>query len=207
MKNTHVIELLKKCSQKKSIITTSAGATSLVLIDLLYRAKVNIPVILIDTGFLFPETIEFFNSFKKRYPSLNFITIQNNISKENFFINNKIENIEFCCKKNKIDVIRDYLIDNKIEYWITGPRKEQTDARKSLIEFQKTNIGIIKVHPLLEWTEKEMIEYLEKRNLPVNPLNLKGYESIGCYPCTNKGSGREGRWKGEKTECGLHLHK
>ena len=58
---------------------------------------------------------------------------------------------------------------------------------------------------MLDWSEEEMMEYLKSRNLLLNPLYYDGYGSIGCYPCTNHGKSRGGRWNGKKTECGLHV--
>lgn len=204
-KEREVIELFQKLKSNNSLITTSAGSTSFVLIDLLYKSGVKTPVVFIDTGFLFEETLEFFEQMKDVYDGLEFITLKSSYNKENFIQGGKIINSEYCCKKNKVDLLRDYLIVNKVDYWISGPRKDQTDLRKNLSLYEKTNFGTIKVYPMLEWTEEEMMQYLKEKNLPLNPLYYEGYESIGCYPCTQKGQGRDGRWSGKKTECGLHV--
>ncbi len=208
LKNEHeVIEIFKKLESSNSIITTSAGSTSFVLIDLLYRSNSKIPVIFIDTGFLFKETLEFYEQMKKNYDSIEFIRLESEYNKKDFIKDGRILNIEYCCKKNKVDVLRNYLLKNKIEYWISGPRRDQTDLRKALSLYEKTNYGVTKVYPMLDWNEEDMMVYLKERKLPLNPLFYEGYESIGCYPCTKQGQGRDGRWSGEKTECGLHVEK
>ncbi|MFA7090234.1 MAG: phosphoadenylyl-sulfate reductase [Arcobacteraceae bacterium] len=204
-KEQEVIELFQKLETSNTVITTSAGSTSLVLIDLLYRSNVKIPVVFIDTGFLFQKTIDFFTQNKAKYFNIEFITLISSYNRSEFLENGKILNTEYCCKKNKVDLLRNYLIKNKIEYWISGPRKTQTNLRKNLSLYEKTNFGTTKVYPMLEWTEDEMMHYLKEKELPLNPLYYEGYESIGCYPCTQKGQGRDGRWNGEKTECGLHI--
>jgi phosphoadenosine phosphosulfate reductase len=93
------------------------------------------------------------------------------------------------------------------EGWITGIRREQgpTRAQAELSEHDDGR-GLWKYNPLAHWTEKDLWRRIHERNLPYNPLHDNGYASIGCEPCTQPGSGREGRWAGtEKTECGLHV--
>ena len=92
------------------------------------------------------------------------------------------------------------------EGWITGIRREQgpTRAETQLIERDERR-GLWKYNPLAQWTEKDLWRRIHERDLPYNPLHDQGYASIGCAPCTQPGSGREGRWVGtDKTECGLH---
>ena len=93
------------------------------------------------------------------------------------------------------------------EGWITGIRREQgpTRAATELIERDDAR-GLWKYNPLAHWTDKDLWRRIHERDLPYNPLHDQGYESIGCAPCTQPGSGREGRWAGtDKTECGLHV--
>ena len=66
--------------------------------------------------------------------------------------------------------------------------------------------GVWKFNPLAEWTDADVWSYVHLHNLPYHPLHDRGYESIGCAPCTLPGNGRDGRWAGQdKTECGLHV--
>jgi phosphoadenosine phosphosulfate reductase len=206
-KEKEIIALFQKLENNRAIVTTSAGATSFVLIDLLCRAGSKIPVVFIDTGFLFRETLFFFQQIKNHYHNMEFFTLKSSYNQKDFLKDEKIIDFEYCCKKNKVDLLRNYLLENKIEHWISGPRRDQTDFRKNLSLYEKTNFGTTKVYPMLEWTEDEMMQYLKDKNLPLHPLYARGYGSIGCYPCTKKGQGRDGRWNGAKTECGLHVER
>lgn len=105
---------------------------------------------------------------------------------------------------NKVDVLHDYLAKNEITHWVSAPRRDQTIIRENLKVFEQASKGITKIYPMLEWTEDEMMSYLKEKNLPLNPLYYEGYESIGCYPCTKKGQGRDGRWNGQKIEYEVH---
>ncbi|MGH2839533.1 MAG: phosphoadenosine phosphosulfate reductase family protein, partial [Solirubrobacteraceae bacterium] len=92
--------------------------------------------------------------------------------------------------------------------WITGLRREHgpTRAETALVEVDERRGAIAKYSPLAFWTERDLWARIHERGLPYHPLHDQGYESIGCAPCTQPGSGREGRWAGsEKTECGLHV--
>ena len=83
--------------------------------------------------------------------------------------------------------------------------RDPTRAATELIERDESR-GLWKYNPLAHWTDKDLWRRIHERDLPYNPLHDRGYESIGCAPCTQPGTGREGRWAGtEKTECGLHV--
>ena len=94
-----------------------------------------------------------------------------------------------------------------MDAWITGIRREQSPTRAAAESVERDSArGVWKFNPLAEWTDKDVWRYVHDRDLPYHPLHDRGYESIGCAPCTLPGSGREGRWAGqEKTECGLHV--
>ena len=93
------------------------------------------------------------------------------------------------------------------EAWITGIRREQGPTRAPRrADRTRRARGLCKYNPLAHWSDKDLWRRIHERELPYNPLHDQGYESIGCAPCTQPGSGREGRWAGtEKTECGLHV--
>lgn len=192
-----------------TVLTTSCGATSALLIDLVSRSGCSIPVVFVDTGFMFKETVSFFYELKKRYTTLFFIRLKNENNKQAYFKQHnsgEIENTNRCCHDNKITVLDTYIEANGIQCWISALRKEQTQFRSKLGNTQMTSKGVLKLFPLIEWTEQDVKEYMKLYGLPYNPLVYKGFESIGCEPCTSKGTGRCGRWLGaEKTECGLHF--
>ena len=95
----------------------------------------------------------------------------------------------------------------RLDAWVTGLRREQAATRVGVepLEHDERR-GIWKVNPLADWTNQDVWRYIAEHDLPYNPLHDRGYESIGCAPCTQPGSGREGRWAGQdKLECGLHV--
>jgi phosphoadenosine phosphosulfate reductase len=93
-----------------------------------------------------------------------------------------------------------------VDAWITGIRREQAATRSDATKLERDEQrGLWKVNPLADWSEKDIWRYVYKHDLPYNPLHDRGYASIGCAPCTQPGSGREGRWAGtDKIECGIH---
>jgi phosphoadenosine phosphosulfate reductase len=112
--------------------------------------------------------------------------------------------LQNCCSAAKVDALERAL--EGVEAWITGIRREQATTRADSIKLERDERrGIWKVNPLADWTEKDLWRYIHKHDLPYNPLHDHGYASIGCAPCTQPGSGREGRWAGtDKIECGIH---
>ena len=93
-----------------------------------------------------------------------------------------------------------------VDAWISGIRREQAPTRSAASKLQRDERRCIwKLNPLVDWTEQDIWRYIYAHDLPYNSLHDQGYASIGCAPCTQPGSGREGRWAGQdKTECGLH---
>jgi phosphoadenosine phosphosulfate reductase len=155
-------------------------------------------VVTIDTGVLFAETLETWRAFEQRFGVE--IEVQDASSPENPW-----SGPEHCCSVAKVAALESALAG--AEGWITGIRREQGPTRASteLIE-RDAKRGLWKYNPLAHWTDKDLWRRIHERNLPYNPLHDQGYESIGCAPCTQPGSGREGRWAGtDKTECGLHV--
>lgn len=155
-------------------------------------------IVTIDTGVLFPETLETWRAFEQRFGVT--IEVQDASNPENPW-----SGPEHCCSVAKVAALEASLAG--AEGWITGIRREQgpTRAGTELIE-RDAKRGLWKYNPLAHWTDKDLWRRIHERDLPYNPLHDRGYESIGCAPCTQPGSGREGRWAGtEKTECGLHV--
>jgi phosphoadenosine phosphosulfate reductase len=155
-------------------------------------------IVTIDTGVLFPETLQTWREFEERFGVK--IEVQDASSGGEPW-----SGPEHCCSVAKVAALEDSLAGAK--GWITGIRREQgpTRAQTELIERDEGR-GLWKYNPLAHWTDKDLWRRINERDLPYNPLHDQGYESIGCAPCTRPGSGREGRWAGtEKTECGLHV--
>jgi phosphoadenosine phosphosulfate reductase len=157
-----------------------------------------IKIATIDTGVLFPETLQTWKEFEQRF----------GVSIEVFDASSAStpwSGPEHCCSVAKVAALESAL--EGAEGWITGIRREQgpTRAQTELIEADAKR-ALHKYNPLALWSEKDLWARIFERELPYNPLHDQGYASIGCAPCTLPGAGREGRWAGsEKTECGLHV--
>jgi phosphoadenosine phosphosulfate reductase len=169
-----------------------------VLLDLLLPLAPDARVFTIDTGVLFPETIETWRAYEERWGL-------------------KVEVVdasaqppwtggERCCSNGaKAAALQEAL--KGADAWITGLRREQAPTRDAVEVLARDEArGIWKVNPLAGWTDKDVWAHIAEHDLPYNPLHDQGYASIGCAPCTQPGEGREGRWAGEdKSECGLHV--
>jgi phosphoadenosine phosphosulfate reductase len=168
-----------------------------VLIDMLMAIEPRARVFTIDTGALFPETYEVWRKLEDRYK----------LAVEVFDASsmNGPWSPENCCGPRKVAALDRAL--KGVDGWITGIRREQAPGRAEAPkeEWQEER-GIWKFNPLADWTEDDVWRYVVEHDLPYNPLHDRGYQSIGCTPCTVPGVGREGRWAGQdKTECGLHV--
>lgn len=155
-------------------------------------------MVTIDTGVLFPETLQTWRAFEERFGVQ--IEVRDASNAEQPW-----SGPDHCCSVAKVAALESALTG--AEGWITGIRREQgpTRAGTELIERDEKR-GLWKYNPLAHWTDKDLWRRIHERDLPYNPLHDQGYESIGCAPCTQPGAGREGRWAGrDKTECGLHV--
>jgi phosphoadenosine phosphosulfate reductase len=186
----------------KAVLLCSFQKEESVLLDELLRLDQGtgraVRIVTIDTGVLFPETLEAWRAFEERFGVR--IEVQDASSPGAPW-----SGPEHCCSAAKVAALETSL--DGAEGWITGIRREQgpTRAKAELIE-RDDQRGLWKYNPLAHWSEKDLWRRIHERDLPYNKLHDQGYESIGCAPCTQPGSGREGRWAGtEKTECGLHI--
>jgi phosphoadenosine phosphosulfate reductase len=186
---------------EKVVLLCSFQKEESVLIDELLRigdGQTPVRIATIDTGVLFEETMQTWKAFEERF----------GVSIEVHDASNPSapwSGPEHCCSVAKVAALERALSGG--EGWITGIRREQGPTRSGaqLVE-QDEKRGIYKYNPLALWTEKDLWQRIFERNLPYNPLHDQGYSSIGCAPCTQPGTGRDGRWAGsEKTECGLHV--
>lgn len=168
-----------------------------VLVHMLCRLTDSPSVFTIDSGVLFPETLETWRRFEQRF----------GVRVEVFDARSPGEpwSVERCCGAAKVAALERALAG--AEAWVTGIRREQAPTRATAPKLEHDERrGLWKVNPLADWSEKALWRYIIAHDLPYHPLHDKGYDSIGCAPCTNPGQGREGRWSGqEKTECGIHV--
>ena len=187
---------------ERAVLLCSFQKEESVLIDELLRLDQGtseaVRFVTIDTGVLFPETLETWRSFEERFGvQIEVEDAANPVS--------PWSGPDNCCSAAKVAALERALAG--AEAWITGIRREQgpTRAEAQLIEHDDRR-GLWKYNPLAHWTEKDLWRRIHERDLPYHPLHDRGYSSIGCAPCTQPGSGREGRWAGtDKTECGLHV--
>lgn len=195
------------------VMTSSFGAQAAVMLHLATRVTPDIPVIFIDTGYLFPETYLFAESLAQRL-KLNLQVYQSPLSPARHeALSGQLweqgpDGLDRYDQVRKVEPLQRALRELRAAAWLAGLRKDQTDHRAGLrtVEVQD---GLYKIHPILNWTGKDVHEYLKKHDLPYHPLYEKGYKSIGdthsTRPITDGMHERAGRFHGLKQECGIHL--
>jgi phosphoadenosine phosphosulfate reductase len=199
-----VSELYKDFAPDKVMLTSSFAATSAFLLHVFSRFAPHQPVFFIDTGFHFPQTLEYKQRLIDLY-HLKVVDIRAEDWKHQFTVQDETwkKDPDFCCSINKVEPL--YALKNNYEVWASGLMGWQTDHRSTLDIFEVRG-GIIKFYPLIDVTRAGRDAYIKEHNLPFHPLVAVGYSSIGCTHCTIAGSDRSGRWNNSpKTECGLHL--
>jgi phosphoadenosine phosphosulfate reductase len=200
----------------RAAIGTSFQGAGLVMIDLARRQNLSFPVFTLDTGLLFPETVEL-KSRLEAFFGISIESLQPDLTVEEQADINGPElwkrQPDLCCTIRKVLPLRDKLGD--LDCWITGLRRQQSDSRADIgvIELyvfdEASGRDIVKLNPMANWTREKVWEYLRQHKIPYNPLHDRGYGSIGCQPCTRKTNNgeneRAGRWTGfNKVECGIH---
>ena len=201
----------------KITFATSLGAEDQVITYMISRIDKTTHIITLDTGRVFPETYDLLHrtinrygvNIKSYYPDTTQVEDMVNTKGINLFYES-IENRKLCCHVRKIVPLRRAL--SGMDAWITGLRREQSVTRTDLkiVEWDAAN-GLIKINPLLEWSEVQVWDFIKQHDIPYNKLHDQGFPSIGCQPCTRaieKGEDlRAGRWWWEmpdSKECGLH---
>ena len=192
-------------------MATGFGAEGCVLIHLIAEHELPIDLFTLDTGLLFPETYELWQRLECRY-GVRIRGIEPALTLE-------AQALEYgdalwtrdpdrCCALRKVAPLSGAL--SGVDAWITAIRRQQTAERAAsrVIEHDARH-DVLKVNPLVAWSEREVWSFIETHDIPYNRLHHSGYPSIGCHPCTTpvaEGEDpRAGRWRGrEKTECGLH---
>ncbi len=195
----------------KLFATSSFQTHSIVMLHLLSKIDKSIPVYFINTGYLFPETIEYKDKIAGLF-GLNVIDTYPLIPKSQQ--KDELGNLlfttdpDYCCYINKVQPLEPVLLQHDV--WINGVRADQTEIRKNFKVEQPAKHGVLRFHPMLDWTKRDIYRYIKEHKLPKHPLDEKGYASIGCEPCTRKLDlstldERSARWFGlKKTECGLN---
>jgi phosphoadenosine phosphosulfate reductase len=169
-----------------------------VLVDLLAQAAPDARVVTIDTGVLFSETHATWRAFEERF-GIGIEAIDASRPGPEPWT------AACCCGTAKVAALEQALAG--ADAWITGIRREQGPTRAATPKLERDERrSLWKFNPLADWTDKDVWRRISERDLPYHPLHDRGYDSVGCAPCTLPGSGRAGRWAGsDKTECGLHV--
>ena len=194
------------------VLSSSFGAQEAVMLHLATQARPDIPVIFVDTGYLFPETYEFADRLAKRlevnlkvYRSRRSPAWQEAIDGKRW--EQGVEGIEAYNQENKVEPMNRALNELQATAWLAGLRRQQSASRENLSVLALAK-GRVKIHPIIDWTDKNVHDYLKANELPYHPLWEQGYISIGDTHTTRKledgMSEEETRFFGLKRECGLH---
>lgn len=199
-------------------LACSFSIDDVVLIDLLRDHLKSLTVFAIDTGRLNEETYEVAETVSQRYglpiawyfPERAAVE-QLERDKGLFSFRESVENRKECCQIRKVEPLRRAL--SGFSGWVTGLRRAQSVTRRELapLEIDDANDGLLKISPLIFWSDEQVLTYAAENQVPVNRLHRQGYPSIGCAPCTRAVQAgeqtRAGRWWWEDPvhkECGLH---
>lgn len=196
--------------RERVAVVSSFGAESVVLLHIVAEIDPHVPVLFIDTGRLFDETLEYRKVVTERLGLREVRTIQPSEDRLKALDPVKalwMTNPDLCCRIRKVEPLGEAVAG--FDAWFTGRKRFQTNGRSDLPLFEADGPRI-KINPLADWTAAELIAYAEEHDLPPHPLVAKGYPSIGCVPCTDRviegEDQRAGRWRGsDKDECGIHF--
>jgi len=208
---TIVDKALSQYAGKIALACSFGGPAGMVLLDMIAKRDVSVPVYFLDTGLLFAETYALVDRVRERYgiepiavrPELT-VPQQNARYGEALWARDP----DACCNLRKVVPQRQFL--ETFDAWITGIRRDQSASRRNVdVVSRNGKTGLAKIAPLAEWTSKDIWSYVVAHDVPYNPLNDRGYPSLGCTHCTRAVAPNEdpraGRWSGtDKLECGLH---
>lgn len=194
------------------MLSSSFGIQAAVMLHLVTQQQPDMPVVLTDTGYLFPETYQFVDQLTERL-ALNLKVYRAAITpawQEARFgkLWETAEGIKQYNQLNKVEPMQRALRELDVGSWFTGLRRSQSSTRteKAIVEISR---GVVKVQPIIDWTNKDVFYYLKEHNLPYHPLWEQGYLSVGDTHSTSKFepgmSEEDTRFNGFGRECGLHI--
>jgi len=209
-------------AESENLAISFSGAEDVALVHMASKIKPGVSVFSLDTGRLHPETYAFIDDIREKYDIAFEVLFPDNEAVQQLVAEKGLfsfyrDNHQECCAIRKVGPLREKL--QQLDAWVTGQRKDQspnTRASIPVIQHDKTFARpgeiLVKYNPLVNWTSKQVWDYIRSEQIPYNPLHDRGFVSIGCAPCTRPvGPGqheREGRWWWEeatKKECGLHV--
>jgi phosphoadenosine phosphosulfate reductase len=193
-------------------MSCSFQTQSLPLLHLVHRIAPQLLIIFLDTGYHFPETLAFRDRLVRDWGlNLRVVRAHSSPGAQSQPFGGDLYRVDpdLCCYLNKVQPMKESL--RGMRAWMSGIRRDQSNDRSTARVLEETADGIVRVHPMLRWTRDDVARYIQAHQLPEHPLQVRGYRSIGCAPCTQPVEGteddRSGRWPGaDKTECGLHTN-
>lgn len=196
----------------QAALSTSFGVQSAVMLHLVTQIDRQIPVVFIDTGYLFPETYLFAEQLTERL-GLNLktytpaLTPARQEALHGKLWEQGVEGLEKYGRINKVEPMNRALRELGARVWLTGLRREHASTREALSVVKQQN-RVLKVHPIIDWTDRQVGEYLRAHDLPYHPLWEQGYISVGDVHSTTRFADgmrpEDTRFSGLKRECGLH---
>ncbi|MDP9226502.1 MAG: phosphoadenylyl-sulfate reductase [Actinomycetota bacterium] len=203
-------------SVDRLVVATSFQSSGLVILHMLREIKPDLPVLFLDTGFHFPETMQFARGVAEDW-GLKLVVLKGKHRSperqaELYGPELYRSDPNLCCQINKLEPLQAAL--EEFDGWISGLRRDQSPERETSVKISHVQIlpsgrAVLKIHPLANWTKADVEDYLARNRIATHPLLERGYRSIGCWPCTravgNAEGERDGRWPGlDKSECGIH---
>lgn len=195
-----------------ALLSTSFGVQSAVMLHLVTRVDPKIPVVFVDTGYLFPETYRFADELTEKLGlNLKVYTPRLTAARQEAVFGKLweqgVEGLAQYGRLTKVEPMNRALGDLGARVWMTGVRREHASSREDLPVVKRQN-RVLKVHPIVDWTDRQIGEYLQEHGLPYHPLWEQGYVSVGdTHSTTRFADGmkpEDTRFSGLKRECGLH---
>jgi phosphoadenosine phosphosulfate reductase len=192
------------------VLTMSFQHEGVVIAHMLREIAPDTPVLFIDTGYHFPETLAYRDELVARF-GLPIQNLRSVMPREEFIAKHGDDlydrDPDLCCRINKVEPLQ--LALRGVRAWINGRRRDQAVTRTKMPILERLKGGVVKANPLANWNAQDTLAYMAKYDIPSHPLFEQGYASIGCWPCTRPilagEDERAGRWAGKgKVECGLH---
>ncbi len=192
------------------MLTCSLQHDGVVLAHMLQGIAPQVPVVFINTGFHFPETLAYRDELDRRF-GIRLVELHPIMPREEFARRHGLDlyarDPDLCCHINKVEPLKRHLPG--VRAWINGRRRDQASTRAGIRIVEAFQGDLHKVNPMASWSSRDTFYYMDRHGIPTHPLFDKGYASIGCAPCTRPvvagENERDGRWAGTgKVECGLH---
>ncbi len=201
--------MIRRVFPGRIAVSSSIGTESAILLDMVARVDPSTPVIFLETGKLFSQTLEYKEILRQRLGLTDIRVVRpdaGEILKVDPNGTLHATDHDACCALRKVNPLQQALLG--FDAWITGRKRFHGGERSSLPAIELAE-GRMKINPLAGWSQDEIDDAFDQRGLPRHPLTFEGYLSLGCEPCTQKTACsqnvRAGRWAGSsKTECGIH---